>query len=133
MNWGVALNEDSIKWVNNCVGLDHQTKQHVCNPFGDKKYDNNIDGNIGNNEHLKESQGEDIKDNWSEWKRMLSNMGWSGVPDDYEGVESELDEILEKILKDNIKPSSIRSKKDFFDKLDKDCYNKHKQYIDAHC
>ena len=74
--------------------------------------------------------------NWTEFKRMFSNIGWNGtLPDQYEQVklmEDKLHEIISIMVKQQINPSKIRDKQKFIDELDKQCYDTHKQYIDHH-
>ena len=137
-NWGVALNQERIDWIDKCITLDH-SKEHECHPVPLKKYKNyrvrNVTIPCEQADDLKESGHiESIKDVWSDFRVMFKNIGWSQIPEELPADNDELCEIMLMIIEQNVKPNEIRNKQKFIDtiKLDNAFYNRHKQYIDDH-
>ena len=82
---------------------------------------------------------EDVRDgneamNWSEFRRMFSNIGWKGtIPDTLEQCESNektLYQLCSLMHTLKIKPSTIRNKKAFMNEMEKEFYKDYKQYVD---
>ena len=136
-NWGVALDQKRIDWINKCMKLYHCT-DHKCDAVlfeeNENKTESAADTQFTGDEFRECGHIQAVKDDWSDFKVMFNSIGWSEIPDKLQDDDKEMYGIVLMIKKQGTTPSKIRKKQDFISimKLDSEFYKKYEKYIDDH-